>query len=273
MKKIRILAIVLIIPLVLSLAACKTATKDKAETAYESYKTALKKTNGLSDVTSSQKVVVDMSISVQGVNVTMKTISTTGSKIKNLLKPDMLMEVHQTQTVEVMGSAQTSKIDMFLDKDNVYVSQDNDPYIVLSRGSEEAKPVNDALESLTDTSGYEFTKDMFKGAKITPEKDGSRKIELTLTNAQLLKLVGDNIDASLAALDELGAKDVKYDFSDVNVSLTIDPDGYITEMMVDCIMNMDMTIEGQKATSKNHLTTSTKNIDIGKAVNITIPDV
>ena len=64
-----------------------------------------------------------------------------------------------------------------------------------------------------------------------------------------------------------------YDFSDVNVSLTIDPDGYITEMMVDCIVNMDMTIEGQKATSKNHLTTSTKNIDIGKAVNITIPDV
>ena len=273
MKKIRILAIMLIIPLVLSLAACKKApTKEKSENPYELYKAAEEKTYGLNDVTTIQKVVVNMAISMSGLDITLKTTTSSSCKIKDLLKPDMMMEVHQTQTVEIMGSAETTKTEIYLDKDNIYFSQDNDPYIVLSRDSEEAAPVNEALDELTKASGSELTEDMFKNAKVTKETDGSCTIELTLTNEQLLKLVGDNIDSALAAMDEIGAQNVSYDFSDVNVTISIDPDGYLVEVQVDCIMNMDMTIQGQKATSKNKMSTSAKYTDIGKPVEITIPE-
>ena len=69
------------------------------------------------------------------------------------------------------------------------------------------------------------------------------------------------------------AVDIEYDLSDVEYSVVIDPNGFLTEVRMSCVMNMDMTVQGQKAASTSTISATSKILDVGKAVTITIPEV
>lgn len=292
MKKLKLLAIMLIIPLVLSLAACnlniaKKGGDDQGSTdvadipdgtdkagknSYQLYKSSLDKTNSLTDVSTTQCVDADMSITIAGMTYNMQTVTNTASKIKNLLKPDMLIEIHQDQKVIALGNSENTKMDFFVDKDNIYVSQDGDPFITVNRSSAEAQAFNESIESLTsDSSASELTQDMFVNSRISTASDGTRTITLALTNSQLMKLVGDNIESALATMDSIGAENINYDFDNIIVSISIDPNGYLSMLLVNCDMDMDMSVQGQKASSTTKLKTTTAYVDIGKAVSIVMP--
>ena len=278
MKKIKIIVLALIIPLVLSIAACKSDKAEKAaqkaaREAYQLYTAALEKTNGQTDITSSQKVAADMTINIGKQKVSMRTAVMTDSKIKNYHKEDMLVEVHQSQTVSGSGQLQTSRIDLFSDKTNLYFSIDNDPYTVVSRDSAQAKQLNDILDSMTGNSDPGLKEEMFKGAQIVAEEGGARRIVLALTDEQMKEMVKESVDSSLAAMKGIGAVDIEYDLSDVEYSVVIDPNGFLTEVRMSCVMNMDMTVQGKKAASTSTISATSKILDVGKAVTITIPEV
>ncbi len=267
MKKIKFIALLLIIPMVLSFAACKSG----GENAYRLYRDAFEKTNNLSDKTQYEEVNLDMSLTEEGETAKIKIQTKAEGKYKNYMKDDMIMEAHQTQkTTGDLGNV-TTELSFFIDSDNVYISSNGSAFSVVSRDSDSGKLFFESLEKQWEIARKGWGKDAFRGAKVTKNTDGSYLIEAFPNDKQATEMARANIDSMRSLYENLGAHDIKCKLSDVKATIKIDPDGYLTEAIMDSKIKMTMTFSGAAASVNADSTSIVRFTDIGKPVDINIP--
>ena len=267
MKKCRIVAIILLIMLVTYVAGCRP---DSPKRAYIMYRAAIEKTLGQNDLKVRQGETTDTAITVKYKTVNVTGQCTTDSRISGFNTPEMMMESDQKQSYTASGNTQSSYFYMYLDRDNIYVKHDYAAYKVIDRSSAEAEEYDQFFDSVTRGYADDLTEEMFKRARISGDKDGTHTIELVLTGEQMRELaVG--FESSLGVIEQTGAEDIEYEFKDVAVTLTIDPEGFLTKIQADYVIYMDMLIQGNYATATGEVTSFTEYTDIGQPVSIKIP--
>jgi hypothetical protein len=234
------------------------------------YRAAIEKTLGQNDLKVRQGETTDTAISVKYKTVNVTGQCTTDSRISSFNTPEMMMESDQKQSYTVSGNTQSSYFYMYLDRDNIYVKHDYAAYKVIDRGSAEAEEYDQFFDSVTRGYADDLTEEMFKRARISGDKDGTHTIELVLTGEQMRELAA-GFESSLGVIEQTGAEDIEYEFKDVAVTLTIDPEGFLTKIQADYVIYMDMLIQNNYATATSEVTSFTEYIDIGQPVSIKIP--
>ena len=138
-----------------------------------------------------------------------------------------------------------------------YVTMDGENYKVSLEDATGALPIG--ADSATNMI-TQFPEDLFEGAVIEKNDDGSKSVTLVITAEQYAELFGEAMDSLSGSLG--GAVSVK----DVTLEITV-KGGYVVEYDIE--FDMDMNIEGMTVSASMDM--DIDYINPGKAVKVTPP--
>jgi len=179
------------------------------------------------------RMSMDIVISADGMTMEMPTrmeMMIVGGNETDLSK----LEFRSTNEMSMMG--QTQKSDVYAKDGWVYYTSDEGNYKI---------PIEDAdlgldLDAGTSAAG-QFQKELYEGATYTV-KNGVKTITLKITSEQFMEVFG----AMTGGSSNVGGVDLSsLEVSDMDITLTINADGYLTEMYM--FMDAEMTVEGTDA--------------------------
>ena len=242
----RIISVVLAVCMLLSvmvLASC-------AETPASLINGAMVKMAGLTSVEA--KMDAEIKMSMLGIDMTMPI--------------DMYMVLEDAKSenpvsslnLEMSFMGESVAMDMYMDGQGwAYVTMDGENYKVSLEDATGALPIG--TDSVTNMI-TQFPEDLFEGAVIEKNDDGSKSVTLVITAEQYAELFGEAMDSLSGSLG--AAVSVK----DVTLEITV-KGGYVVEYDIE--FDMDMNIEGVTVSASMDM--DIDYINPGKAVKVTPP--
>ena len=264
MKKNRsILFLILILACTLILAGCGSPQETKELTAYELVKSAVEKNAALES--SEFETSIKMSMSISGIsmeiplNYSIKTAKEDGHTIASaVIKMDVMGETVET--------------DVFVDKDFIYISENVQKMKV-------RVPVSSELASGYDISkmGQEIVKelpeDILKDVQIINNNDGSKTVNVEISEDRFNEIFKDYTDAALnSVLSELSDDDqMDITFSNAKASITVNSDGYVSDYNISFDMSMKISMQGISMDLTSSCESSCRYIKPGSKVTVDRP--
>ena len=248
----------------------KNAGNSSDSSIYQIYKSAYDKMVALNDLAIRQKINQDITLKMAG--QTYPTVSDMEIDVRatGITSGDLLFYNH---TLTKANGSISSDIDLYADKDNIYYKDLNTSgYETYSRSDPNFSAVNDLLSSEELRKGYRYAESDFAGATMTENSDGSKTIKFSPDAVKLKTETESQVNTVLSSMKSIGASDLKYEITSVEMELTISKDGYIISTDSSMVIDISMTVSGMSATSTSNASTHIDYLDPGQPVIVTIPN-
>lgn len=127
-----------------------------------------------------------------------------------------------------------------------------------------AMDIEEIKKQLESSTNYqELTSDMFQ--EVSMEEKGDTNVFSFKGN---LDKMSDYLEKSLASLENAMSQDLKYEFSDIEGTITADKNGEMKEMTMN--FGMDLSAQGEKISATVQMTS--KILATGESVKLDLPD-
>lgn len=159
---------------------------------------------------------------------------------------------------EMSMMGESVSMNMYLDGQGwAYITMDGEGYKVNTADAMEQLPLS--TDNVTDMI-TQFPEELFEGAQIVNNEDGSKSVSLAITPEMYAQLFGDALDGLASSM---GAA---VTLKDISLEITV-KDGYVVEYDIE--FDMDMNVEGISVSASMDM--DIDYINPGKAVKVTPP--
>ena len=246
-----------------------TAEETKADEpdngAYQLYKTAAEKTNGLTDMRQITQTEQRIKVTFPGD----QTISSTSSESSDISVGGGRYKGKTYERVEDDGQTQTKEQEFYADGDKIYLKNGDGGYTAYNKTASEVSAVN-ALISKESLQINVLPESVFSNAEVKDNGDGTKTVKAApsdASNSDALK----NINALQSVFGMLGAENVKYTAKDAEYMFTVSKDGYIVRAAANMKIEISMTVAGIPVKAVSEASNVAELIDPGQPVTVDMP--
>ena len=252
MKKI--IALVLSVLLVASMLAFTSCGKEP--TAYELISAAAEKSSALKDIELEQTVNMKMDMMGMSMDVPIKMTM----KGKNIDSDDAIY--YSLVNTTMMGMSVDSTV--YIEGSDIYTVTMGEGYKM------KADEVLDEYDISKDLKAVFYcpAESVFEGIEVVKNEDGTRSVSLVMTQEDYINAYRPYYDSLMGEVGLAG--DAK--LSDINITVTVNSDGYMCGFKMSCNLEMTVTEMGMDVPVKATLDTEIKFVNIGSDVTITPPE-
>ena len=241
---------------------------------YLIYKNAQDKNDSLDDIHLIQTTNADSVIHIAGEGDVSNKIATVAEmKYSGYKGQNPMYEVHQTQHLESGQQTSDSVTDVFVDNEYIYVRLDPAAgYTAVGRNDEAAAQFNSLLDA-AKTSESPYGAEVFRGAKLTENADGSKTIECTPDKETANSIINANSDIANSLAAALGGSITSIEVNSLSLKFTVSSDGYLTGFESVSDTDMKMNYSGTDMSVHQYTVYVTECKDPGQPVTVVIPSV
>ena len=243
-----------------------------AEEIYRLYTSAKEKNGSLKNIDYYSLSDFDVKMTFQGETENFRAKVEQTMKATGLGGEEMAAEVRLSSTTVSSDYSGESVRHIVFDSDNVYFKEDPSPdYTVISRSDPQAQEFNRYLSEI-DFSTEDFSAEMFNGAQLTENEDGSKLIKLCPDSDAWQQI----FDSALGQMNEL-YEYVGGGFNSISVNsgeltITVSPEGLASAVDIVIDMEMNVSVNGNDMIFAFSGTNTVKVADLGEGTVIEIPE-